>query len=399
MVVVNDVPVIIEPLQISDSFGNKKLSCWQTYWTLRQAESLYGIGIYEAIRNDNSMLDRISNMTIDQIILSIYKMGFYQGTERLTETGQIIISPGVLKQALDPKNINWLNVPGPGNEAWQGIELFQKRVDNSSGITDTLTGEVTGKTAFEIAQAKESALKRLKTPLDNICDALEQEGYITVSLMDLIYSIPETYNISDPDLIDAYLKDTKSDPELYERDEQGGFTAKVYREFPLNLEEDEEGNLTETAETRFFRVKPKRLKWEGIINIKPQSILTPSKELDKALEMEMYNMLIPLFVQPSELFSKAAKNIVKLYDKDPKDILPDSWLEETPKESEQPLIVPINQAMKQQREETNQITPEMMARQPMGQAQKVTAQPTMPQSPQGVVGKLISRISQGFRKI
>ena len=186
MVIANGVPVVIEPLPIADAKGLKKLSCWQTPWTLRHAESPYGIGIYEAMRYDQALQDRIRNMTIDQLTLSIYKMFFFQGTQALTETGDIVISPGVGKQVLDPKNVNWLQVPGPGAEAWQGIEMFKKDLDEASGITDPLTGEVTGKTAFELAQAKEAALKRLKTPLDNILDALNTEGYISGSLIQLL---------------------------------------------------------------------------------------------------------------------------------------------------------------------------------------------------------------------
>ena len=393
MVIANGIPIIIEPLPISDEDGHKKLSCWQTYWTLRHAESPYGIGIYESIRYDQGLLDRLRNMTIDQLTLSIYKMFFYSGTQSLTETGDIKIAPGIGKPVLDPKNIKWLEVPPPGAEAWKGLEVFKKDLDDASGISDPLLGIVTGKTAFEIAQAKEAALKRLKTPLDNILDALNAEGYITVSLIQLLYSIPETYKIADPNLIDDYLKEIESDSDLYERDEEGNFVARVFREFPLNLDKDEKGNLTETKETRFFRIKPRFLKWDGIVNIKSQSILTPSKQLDKTLELEMWNMLIPLFAQPPELYKKSAENIAKLYDKDPKDILPDSWLvEETPEE--QPLFVSADQQAQQG------IPPQIQQGTP--QAQRLVSQQSIapPQQNATSLGqRIISRLSSPFRKV
>ena len=387
-VIANGIPVIMESLPISDANGLKRLSCWQTYWTIRHAECPYGIGIYEAMKYDTSMLDRIRNMTIDQLTLSIYKSFFYQGTQSLTETGDIKIAPGVGKQVLDPKNINWLQVPGPGIEAWKGLEYFEKAVDEASGITDPLTGEITGKTAFELAQAKESALKRLKSPLDNVLDALGIEGYITVSLIQLLYSIPETYKISDPALIEDYLREIGSDPDLYERDEEENFVAKVYPEFPLNLEADETGKLIETQDTRFFRIKPKFLKWEGIISIKPQSILTPSKQIDKALDLEMYNILIPLLVQPPEIYSKVGKSIVKLYDKDPRDVLPESWLQtqqpQQPQQQQpmmgqetQPLMIPSNQMPQTQAPEAQTLIPS-------------TQQPA--QTP-GIVGRIMNRIN------
>lgn len=393
MVIANGVPIIIEPLPVSDSRGNKKLSCWQTYWNIRHAESPYGIGIYEAIRYDQALLDRIRNMTLDQLTLSIYKMFFYQGTQALTETGDIKIAPGIGKQVIDPRNITWLQVPGPGAEAWKGLEVLRNDLDNVSGITEPLLGVVTGKTAFEIAQAKESALKRLKHPLDNVTDALTQEAYITISLIQLLYSIPETYKVADSQLIADYLQEIEGDPELFERDEDGNFVAKVFPEFPLNLEKDEKGNLIETQETRFFRIKPRFLQWQGIINVKSQSVLSPSKQVDKALTLEMYNILVPLLGQPPELYANIAKDIVKLYDKDPRDILPALWLQEEPAEQapappeEQPLIIPAAQAAQQASEETLTAP----------SAERVTSRIEVPEQPQGLVGRIVSRLARPFR--
>lgn len=389
---IDGVPIIQSPLPISDSKGNKKLSLWQTYWNLRNAECPYGIGLYEAMRYDQGTLDRIRNMTIDQLTLSIYKMFFYQGTQTLTETGDIKITPGVGKQVLDPKNINWLDVPGPGAEAWQGWEQLKKDVDDSSGITDPLLGNITGKTAFEIAQAKEAALKRLKNPLENIIEALNDEAYITLPLIQILYSIPETYQIVDQNLIDTYLNEVQSDPALYERsvgeDGQETFTAKVYPEFPLNLDKDEKGNLIETKETQFFRIKPQYLQWEGIVSVKAQSVLSPSKQVDKALDAEMYQQLIPLFAQPPELYKKIAESIVKSYDKDPKDILPDVWLNPPQvNPQDEPLIIDAAQAQGAG-ESSPQLNPQATQSGPVGNPL------SGPPRPQGIVGKIASFFSK-----
>ncbi len=333
----------------------------------------------EAIRYDQAMLDKFMNMTLDQLTLSIYKMFFYSGSSSLQDTGDIVVSPGIGKQVLNPKDISWMEIPGPGAEAWKGIEMFKQQIQEDSGVTDTLQGEANEKTAFQSSLAKESALKRLKTPLDNICDALETEAYITVCVNSLLYSEPEVYSIADPDLIEAYLKDIQSDPELFERttDENGQeiFQAKVYPEVPLNLEEDEKKNLVETKDTKFFRIKPKYLRWDGIISVKAQSILTPSKQLDRTLEMEMYNILIPLLVQPPAVYSKVAKNICKLYDKDPSDVLPDEWISGPSQE----LIIPNEQGMLPG------------APQAPGQAQTLTKQIQTPSAnPTSLGGKIIN---------
>ncbi len=378
-VIANKVPLMLEKLPIEDVNGAKKLTLWDTYWLLRHAQCRYGIGIYEAIRYDQAMLDKFMNMTLDQLTLSIYKMFFYSGSSSLQDTGDIVVSPGIGKQVLNPKDISWMEIPGPGAEAWKGIEMFKQQIQEDSGVTDTLQGEANEKTAFQSSLAKESALKRLKTPLDNICDALETEAYITVCVNSLLYSEPEVYSIADPDLIEAYLKDIQSDPELFERttDENGQeiFQAKVYPEVPLNLEEDEKKNLVETKDTKFFRIKPKYLRWDGIISVKAQSILTPSKQLDRTLEMEMYNILIPLLVQPPAVYSKVAKNICKLYDKDPSDVLPDEWISGPSQE----LIIPNEQGMLPG------------APQAPGQAQTLTKQIQTPSAnPTSLGGKIIN---------
>lgn len=412
----NKVPIIIDPLPVADVKGSKKLTLWQTLWNIRHAESPYGIGIWEAIRYDQGMLDRVRNMTLDQLVLSIYKMFFFQGTQSLTETGDIKITPGVGKQVLDPKNLNWLEVPGPGQDAYVGIEMIQKNIDDVSGISPSLEGEITGKTAFEISQARESALKRMKNPLDNITNALNDEAYITLALMQMLYSEPEVYELSDPRLIEDYLQEIGGDPALYERspmmdedgqpmmDEMGNpqtsFKAKVYREFPLNLDKDEKGNLIENNDTQFLRVKPEALAWEGVISIKSQSLLSPSKQVDKALELEMYNLLMPLMQQMAQerfmrmqqglsgdldslTAGKSAKSIVKLYDKDPRDIFPDEWLEPP----QQPLFVGMG----------SPAAPNPMA----GgmQAEKVTSNPTLPQNPQSMAGKISAQMSAPVRSI
>jgi len=394
MVIANGIPVIIEPLPISDSEGRKRLSCWQTYWTLRSATCPYGVGIYEAIREDQKLLDRIRNMTIDQLTLAIYKMFFYTGTSELTEGGEIAIEPGKGRQVLDPSNVKWLEVPGPGAEAWAGIEMFKKDIENASGVTAPLLGEITGKTAFEIAQAKEAALKRLKTPLENIADALDEDGYITISLMQMLYSIPEVYRITDRERINAYLQEIQSDPELYEYDEEGNFYAKVYREFPMNLEKDEQGNFIESEETRFFRIKPSGLRWEGIIKVKAQSILSVSKELQKAMDLEMINLLSPLLERVNQeilliqqaggevnlnntTYGKVIKNLLRIYDKDPKDWLPDGWL--TKEAIRTPLVKPV------QPPQTSPLRPE-----------KVVPTTELESKPRNVIQKLASQIKEAI---
>lgn len=325
--VVDGIPILEEPLPVSDSRGTKKLSLWHTYWTLRDAETPYGIGIPEAIRQEKGLYDKFKNMTNDQIVLSIYKMFFYEGTDQMTGDGTIRIKPGVGKQVTNPANIKFLEVPGPGKDAYNGIEMQQKAIDAASGINPQLEGEVIGKTAYESAQATEFALRRLQTPLGNITDALEQEARITMSLNQMIYSVPEVIKIVDKELIAKYIEEVQGNTDLYERDEEGNFFAKLYQGLQMNLDTGEDGKLIESENSKFFRVLPKGISWDGTVTVKGQSILVETKALSKQMTSELFNLIAPLLAQPKEIALKPVKELCKKYEVDWKDWVPDFWIE------------------------------------------------------------------------
>jgi len=304
-----------------------QLTCSWAYCYLRDPSTPYGIGIIEAMKEDKALYDKLLNMTMDQLVLAIYKMFFHTGTDQNDASGEIRIKPGVGQQLSNPKDIVWNEVPGPGAEAWKGIAFAADRMNLDSGITETLQAEVTGKTLGEIFQAKDAALKRLKTPLDNIVAALEHDALYTIYLNSLIYSIPEVITLEDQDKIDEYLKEVHADPQLYQYAEDGTFQAKVYREVYLNLEKDAAGNFVETEESRFLRPKPGILKWRGMVTVLGQSMLGHTKELEKQMKLEMANLILPLiekFVQGMTFLEKPIRQILKIYDERWGDWLPDS---------------------------------------------------------------------------
>jgi len=334
-VIVDGIPLVEIPLQIADMDGRKYLSLTHTYWTPRHGESPMGIGINEAIRGEKNLFDKMRNMTIDQIILSIYKMFLYSGTDQLDGEGIIKIRPGIGKQVAEPKNVTWLEAPGPGKDSYNGVDMMQNAIDEASAVTKPLTGQEIGKTAYEAAQASEFSLRRLGTPLGNITDALEQDAQITMVINRMIYSVPEIVKITNSDLIRAYYEEIKGDTDLYGRDEQGNFEAKIYPEVQFNLDTDNEGRLIESEDQKFFRVHPKGLDWKGTITVKGQSILVETKVLQKSQTLELFNILVPLFAQPKELVLKSIKQICKKYDVDWKDWVPDEWIMEQPKQQGQ----------------------------------------------------------------
>lgn len=352
VVVVPSAKIVLYHSPLPNDDGMLSLSICP--WTLRDDQCIWGIGLYEIIRNDSVLYDKLLNMTLDQLVLSIYKMFFYKGTEEIGENGQLVLSPGVGKQVIDPSGMQFLEIPGPGAEAWKGLEFVQGRRDSNSGITPQLMAKFSSGTLGQDLQAKEAALERMKTPLDYILDCLQQEAYITLSWQKQILSTPEVLQYEDADHLVAALKEMGLDDQhiqQYQQEMQGGQSngllfsgqpdangqsqqyANVYKEIPLNMEKDDKGEMIESDKMAFYRfgndLPTHRLDWKGIIRIKPQSILAPSKELMRRMKLDLFNLIMPalqmMLQQPAFIptMLPPVKQIIKVYDEDLKE-----WIDE-----------------------------------------------------------------------
>jgi len=372
-----DDNIVLVNEELPQPVKNKRLSCWFAPWTIRSANEIHGIGVYEAMRNDYKIATKIRNMSTDQLTLSIYKEFFFEGTDNLEGDGQMLTRPGKGRQVVNPQNVRWNEIPGPGQESIEWLKYFEQLQEKSTGITATLEGAVIGKTAFETAQAREMALRRMKTPLDNILNALETEAYITLTIIEDLYSLPKIEELAEPRFIEQW-NEAKQEMEIIKQT-----TQEVPKEFPLKVEKDKEGNIIETDKEEFLEISPEDLPWEGVVKIKAQSILAQSELLERTTKLEMANIVIPLLEQPEEIVGKAAKQIIKVYGEDPKDWLPDSWLQEKQK----PLFVPQGQQPVGQQPQSPQQP------QPVG-GQAQTVQPSTQIRPQqGMVGNFINKIN------
>jgi len=343
------------------------LSLWYGMWVLRSADRPDGISLWEIICQDKHTYDKWNNMGSDQLVLSIMKFGYYTGTQALTGDGRMDIVPGMAKQITNGK-IDWMQIPGPGDDWWKGLEKIQSNMDDSSGITPTMEGDVTGKTLGEIQLAREASLKRLKVPLENIMWAIEQDAYLTLSWMSQIYSTPEVKEFANEKEMLAYEKENdiqhnelfqQTDPNAQPQidpmtgqpmtPEVTGLKATYLPQLALHLE-DRKGQLFESKESRYFQVgsaelPASSLRWKGMIKGIPKSLVGNSEIILKQTKQEMANLLIPLFAQDPKIVKNAALQICKVNEEDPTDWLPDvpGWNDEpvpppTPTEPEPPKI-------------------------------------------------------------
>ncbi len=336
------IPVYTSPLPNDEGY----LSVTHTMYILRSSKLPYGISIWEIIRQNKALYDKMKNMTMDQLVLSIMKSFFYTGTNMNLGDGKIQIIPGEGRQitsSTGKPEIIWNEIPGPGEDSYKGLEMVSAMMDDESGITPTLEGEITGKTLGETQMAREAALRRMKTPVDNIAYLIEQDAYLTLSWMSQLYTIPTVKEFTNEKEMMEYEQENSIDhSELFanepsDSDPEPKITATYLPQLALHLD-DSKGSLVAGKESKFFQlghkknqVHPKLLKWRGIFKVLPRSIIDSSQTLMRATKMELANMLIPLFSSPNpnamQLLAKIAKQMVHVVEEDEEDWLPDTWIQ------------------------------------------------------------------------
>lgn len=312
------------------------LTYWDAVWNIRDPRTRFGIGLFEILKNDKVMYDRWDNMTTDQLIMAVYKMLFYSGP-LVAGDGVIRIEPGVAKQKLPGTTIDVVDVKFEP-KAFEWLDRRRERIDENTGITPTLQGQVEGKTLGEVLHAKDAALKRLNIPLANIAYAIEKDAYLTLSWANQVYSLPEVMEFTDEKQLNEFIEETGRDWESLVLQPNGSMSVDFPRSLDLSLDEDREGNLIESPEERFFVVgqdiQKKALKWKGRITVKAQSIVAPSQELERQRKLELYNLVSPVVGAITQAMAmgqytvalgmaKPVVQILEIQDEKPENWLPD----------------------------------------------------------------------------
>jgi hypothetical protein len=326
----NDTMIVAEPLPQN----NKRLSCSYGQWHFRGDDTIYGMGIIEEMENNEELADRIINMDMRQLLATIAPMGFYSGTEDF-EDENIRVTPGVLRRTMNPKDINFLQIPQGNNAGLDKVAWLSDKQNQTTGITPIIEGTVPDQngqvTAFQVGVNRESALKRLSLPLKSLQYALKNEFENRVALIQQTYSDFEVEHLeNDQDIFD-YLDEVNKDPDFFfienkDTPEEKFFAIK-YRMANLNVEKGEDGSYIESENSTFFAIKPEMLAFSGFTSVDETSLLTGSKALDQADTLRMVNLLVPMLSGPMEANAKPAKQLITAFDRQPKDWLPQPWLD------------------------------------------------------------------------
>lgn len=326
----NNVMVVAEPLPQN----NKRLSCSYGQWHFRGDDTIYGMGIIEEMENNEELADRIINMDMRQLLATIAPMGFYSGTEDM-EDENIRVQPGVLRRTMNPKDVNWLQIPQGNTAGLDRVAWLTEKQNSNTGITPIIEGGIpdpTGQvTAFQVGVQRESALKRLSLPLKSLQYALKNEFDNRIALIQQVYSDYEVKHLESEDEIFNYLDEVNQDPEFFFVENEGSpqekFFAVKYRMANLNVEKTDEGTYIESENSKFFAVKPEMLAFSGFTSVDETSLLTSSKALDQADTLRLTNLIVPMLAGPMQANAKPAKQLIVSFDRQPKDWLPQPWMD------------------------------------------------------------------------
>ena len=139
----------------------------------------------------------------------------------------------------------------------------------------------------------------MKTPLDSIEDALEEEGYLRLALIQQVYSTPERIE------------------KIVGFDGFEDFQIK-FRQLRLPLEKNKQGEIAPSQKDNFFEITPDDLRGEYDIKIRPMSTIPISEELEKQRKLQLFNIIAPT---PYVDIYKASIELVKAFNEDPEDWL------------------------------------------------------------------------------
>jgi len=272
-------------------YRHKQLSIFGTKWW-EKPNDIDGIGICEAIENDEAMLDNLANATIDEINLLIKRILIVGYGEELSDE-ELELAPNKVLRLRDPAVAKWLEKSGVGAEPFNQQAVIKGDIDEKTGITKELMGAMPARrqTATETAINREAGLRRIKPPLENVEDAMEVKERLIISLTKQIYAIP-----------------TKK-----ELDEKGMEVLTEYRKVRLPVE-IKEGKVSPSTKENIVEITPSQLMAEPDIKIKHMSMMPISKALEKQDTIQFYSLIAS---HPYLDAYKAFRNLCEAFEEDP----------------------------------------------------------------------------------
>lgn len=316
--------VLYEPMPIK-----KQLSLSYSIWQLRNAETIDGVGLPETIRQDKNLREKIENMAVDQLVLSIYKSFFYDASFDADSDGEMQIRPNRGQAVMDPQKVRFLDISGPGAEVYNKIDRLEVKMDRQSAIFPNMAGQaLENKTAFEIETVNNSSMRRLSTPLDGLRFMLLLDALMRIEIIKLTMSNVDVEKIVDWEDVARYVSEADEGDYVFDSDSNSVYVYK-YPELMLPLQ-DKNGVIVESDEHNFFKITPDLVLWDGEFEIEFTPTLDNMPEMRKRRMLEFSNLVVPLLSGDPAINLKPVMRLAEAFEQDYREWIPEAWTQNEP---------------------------------------------------------------------
>lgn len=317
-------------------YDHKKLSCVTAMWSYRNAYTVYGIGLPELLEGNQKMLDRVGNMRMNQVLVSVTSPGFYGGQGN-PSSQDLQVEPMKIKKLQDADKLVFVKIPPPDASSYQEETMIKNDAEEWSGISHPqFQGKKGQKTLGQNIMEREAGLQRMKLPLEHIEMALEYDAGLCIALIQQIYERPTKTSIVrkglkdivDPTLFQEYLEEIGKEKgnasqlvDKFPQEKNGTTYRNHYRERRLAMETDPETNeLSPSDEASHVEITPSMIRGEFDVKIKALSTVPISKELLRQQKLQLFGAIVKL---PYTDIYKAQRQIVKTFGEKPDDWMKD----------------------------------------------------------------------------
>jgi len=284
--IANGIQLDSHPLQ------GHKLGLWGAKW-VEDGDDYGGIGVGDIIDIYQPICDDIlnnSNERLRQLVRPVRVLG--NDVHISNDEDFIWESGSEMKVDGDISQIKWDRPPVTTSAEIQEREMMSEEIDIATFVPKALGGMDVSDTAYQAAQNREAALKKLSLPLDNIKDALVDDANIAFRLFKELYSEPEeTYYLA-PGMeefneVQQFLLQNPND-ERFVKMPDNTIARRKFKELELPLTKElklagdkyvDTGNIIESNTKDFWEMIPEHFNWEGYIDIEPMSFLPVSESL------------------------------------------------------------------------------------------------------------------------
>ena len=203
--------------------------------------------------------------------------------------------------------MKWDRPPAMTDAEVKDRELLSEEIDIAVGIPKLLEGLDTSDTAFQAAQNREEALKRLSLPLGNLKDMIEDDANKAFRLFKDVYSVPESVDILQIDsseFVEAkqILQQDPADERFVDMGD-GTIARRRFRQMKLGLAKEmkrdtvsgegiDTGKVIDSEEQEFWEMIPAHFNWEGHIEVLALSFLPVSKVIEDNKKRERAEFLL-----------------------------------------------------------------------------------------------------------